>query len=170
MKNLRNFASSPVLNLETMEDQFPNQQEKLWRRQLSGAERAELRGQPEMELEAQLTDALAHLSSAPVPSNFTARVMAAIELEDRRSARVPGRRWNWHALLPRLAVGTAVLLFVGLGLQQHQVSQRRAEMRQSLSVVASATAPSVEVLENLEVIQRMSQTTHADTELLVDLQ
>ncbi|MGA2244282.1 MAG: hypothetical protein ABSH48_04705 [Verrucomicrobiota bacterium] len=155
-----------------MENLSPEQREKLWRRSLSGANRQAARGQPEVELEARLTDALAQLRNAPVPSNFTARVMAAIDLEDAPAARSGGWRWNWHALLPRVAVAMAIVLFAGLGFQRYQVAQRRAELDRTLSVVAGASAPvpSMEVLENLDAIQRMGQSSHADTELLADLQ
>jgi len=155
-----------------MDNQSPAERERLWRRPVSGAERAAWRGQPELELEARLTEALAQLPDAAVPSNFTARVMASIDLEETRSARARGWRWNWHVLLPRMAVTTAIVLFTGLGFQQYQVSHRRTELARTVSLVASATVPvpSAEVLENLDVIQRMGQTSHADTELLTDLQ
>ena len=39
------------------------------------------------KLEARLTEALAKISDAPVPSNFTARVLAAIELEEAQAER-----------------------------------------------------------------------------------
>jgi hypothetical protein len=98
--------------------------------------------------------------------------MGAIELEDARAARSTGWWWNWHALLPRVAVAAAVLLFAGLGFQQHQVSERRAEMARSLSMVASASAgaPSMAVLADLDAIQRLSRSVPADTELIADLQ
>lgn len=154
-----------------MEHHRPEQRESLWRRKFSVAERASLSGQPELELEARLTEALARLPNAPVPSNFTARVLAAIELEEARSARSQGWHWNWRWFLPRFAVVTAVLLFAGLGFQQHGLARQRAEMARSLALAASArTVPSVEALENLEAIQRMSQPAQADTELLAALQ
>ena len=130
-----------------------------------------MRGQPGLVLEARLTEALAQLPNAPVPSNFTARVLAAVDLEEAQSVRSQGRRWNWHWLLPRLAVATAVLLFAGLGIQHHVLVQNRAELARSLSLMAHAsTVPSVDVLENLDVIQRISQPAQADTELLAALQ
>ena len=154
-----------------MEHQSSEPQELLWRRKLSGAERAALRGQPELELEARLTEAMARLPNAPVPTNFTARVLAAIELEEARSARAKGWRWNWHSFLPRFAAAAAVLLLAGLGVQRYELARERAEMTRSLSLVASArTVPSVEALENLEVIQRMSQPAQADAELLAALE
>jgi hypothetical protein len=158
-----------------MDHYTPEQREALWRRKLPDAERAELRGQPELELEARLTEALTQLPDSPVPSNFTARVLEAIELEEARSARAAGNRgwrWNWHALLPRFAVAGAVLFFAGFGVQHHhELALHRAEMARSLSLVASANVvPSVAALEDLETIQRMSQPAHADTELLAALQ
>jgi len=147
-----------------MENPFPESHESLWRRRLPAADQAKLHGQPELELEARLTEALARLPQAPVPSNFTARVLAAIELEEARATRKTWTwRWNWHAILPRFAAATAVLLVAGLGIQRYETGQHRAQLARSLSVVASAqTVPSVEALENLEVIQRMSQPAHAD--------
>jgi negative regulator of sigma E activity len=157
-----------------MDDHFPEQREGLWRRKLSAAERAELRAQPELELEARLTEALAQLPDSPVPSNFTARVLEAIDLEEARMARSApsqGWRWSWHSLLPRVAVTCAVLLFAGFGLQHHELARHRIEMARSLSVVATASAvPSLDALENLDAIQRMSQPARADTELLAALQ
>ena len=70
-----------------------------------------------------------------------------------------------------MAVTAAVLVFAGVGLQQHAAGLRQAEMVKSLSTVASAQAmPSVEALNNFDAIQRMSQSGHADTELLAALQ
>jgi hypothetical protein len=167
----RNFARRVVLYQKAMQNRNPEPNESLWRRKTTAAERAGLRGQPELEMEARLTDALARLKDPPAPSNFTARVMAAIELEEAQAARLQGRRWNWRFFLPRLAVTAAVVLFAVVGLQEHEAGQRRVEMTRSLSQVASAEAvPSVEVLKNFDAIQRMSQSGHADTELLAALQ
>jgi negative regulator of sigma E activity len=153
-----------------MDHQAPEPHESLWR-PLTASERAKLHGQPDLELEARLTEALARLDPVPVPSNFTARVMDAVELEEARSSRASKWRWNWHALLPRVAVAMALLLFAGLGVQHYEVSQQRSELASSLSQVASSRAvPSVDALENLDAIQRMSQSARADTELLSDLQ
>ncbi len=60
-----------------------------WRRKLTGAEEAELRAwlaahpdaQADWEAEAGLNAALGRLPDAPVPSNFTARVLQAVERE-----------------------------------------------------------------------------------------
>lgn len=156
-----------------MEHQSPEQREALWRRKLTEAERVDLRGQPELELEARLTDALARMSDVPVPSNFTARVLNAVDLEEAQTARTTQSkwwRWDWHALLPRMAVAMAALLFAGIGFQRHEAAVHRAEMAKSLSMVASARIPNLDALNDFDAIQRMSQSTHADTELIADLQ
>ena len=90
-KDFRNFTRRPVFNLKRWKTNLHNPGEALWRRKLSEAGRNALRAQPELELEARLTAALAKIPDAPVPSNFTARVLAAIELDEaRRRGRAAG--------------------------------------------------------------------------------
>jgi hypothetical protein len=153
-----------------MENNPSNPGESLWRRKLSDAERACLRTRPELELEARLTDALAKMPDAPVPSNFTARLLDAIDLEEARAARSRGWTWNWRALFPRLAVAAAVLIFAGISIQRYEIRSQRAELAKNLMLVASAQLPSTDALENLDAIQRMGQSSHADGELLAALQ
>jgi negative regulator of sigma E activity len=149
-----------------MENKPSDSSETLWRRKLSAAGRAGLRTQPELAMEAQLTDALAKIPDASVPSNFTARVLAAIELEEAQAARSVWR-WNWHSLLPRVAVATAVLVFAGVSLQRYETNSHRAALARSVVLLAtSQPLPSVDALENLDAIQRMSHPAHADEELL----
>ena len=149
-----------------MENKHSGSSASLWRRKLSAAERAGLRTQPELAIEAQLTDALAKIPDASVPSNFTARVLAAIDLEDAESARSVWR-WNWHSLLPRVAVATAVLVFAGVSIQRYETNSHRIALAKNVALVAAAQPlPSVDALENLDAIQRMGQPAHADEELL----
>ena len=155
-----------------MNNQPDNLRESLWRRKLSDAERAALDTTPELQLEARLTDALTKLSDAPVPSNFTARILAAIELEEAQAARsAQGRTWNWRRLWPRLAVATAVLIFAGVSIQRYETNSHRFTLAKNVAMVAVAhPLPSADVLENLDAIQRMSQSGRADGQLLADLQ
>jgi negative regulator of sigma E activity len=154
-----------------MNHQPDNLRESLWRRKLSAAERAALRAQPELELDARLTDALAQISNAPVPSNFTARVLAAIEREAAPAPRPRGWALNWHALWPRVAVAAAVLIFAGMSLRHYEANSQRIALAKNVALVAAAQPlPSVDALENLDAIQRMSQSARADGELLADLQ
>jgi hypothetical protein len=153
-----------------MDNESSDVRESLWRRRPTAAERQELRGRPDLELEGRLTDALGKMDDAPVASNFTARVLAEIEREEAQSARA-GWRWNWRVFLPRMAVAAAVLFFAGIGIQRHEISSHRMALAKNVAMVAeSHPAPSVDALENLDVIVRMGQSAHADGELLADLQ
>ena len=154
-----------------MENRPSNFSEWLWRRKPAATERAGLRAEPDLELEARLTEALTRLPDAPVPSNFTARVLDAIEFEEKQAARLRQPAWNWRAWLPRLAVVGAILVFTGVGYQRYKTEAQRASLVKKVALVTAAQpVPSVEALENLDAIQRMSQPARADTELLADLQ
>lgn len=147
-----------------------NHQECLWRGKLSEAERAELLARTDLAEDARLTAALLKMPDAPVPSNFTARVLEAIELDQNRKARTHVWRWNWRALWPRLTVATAVLIVAGVSIQRYEANARRADLAKNLALVASAQSPGVDALENLETIQQMSRSAHADGDLLAALQ
>jgi negative regulator of sigma E activity len=124
----------------------------------------------DLKLEARLSQALARLPDAAVPSNFTARVMQAVELEESREARRWSFAWNWHALLPRIAVTAAVVLFAGLTLHHYELNSRRTALALNVALIAgSQPLPSVDALKNFDAIQRMSQP-RADEELLALMQ
>ena len=153
-----------------MKDQSSDERESLWRRTPSEAGRAELSARPELELDARLTEALARVPEVPVSSNFTARVLMAIDLEE---AGASGRNWhwNWRSLLPRVAVAAAILIFAGLSLQRYEAHAHRLELAKNVAMIAATPPPpSVDVLENLDAIQRMGASAHADGELLAALQ
>ncbi len=125
----------------------------------------------DLEFEARLSKALARLPDALVASNFTARVMQAVELEESRLSRKWNFRWNWHVLLPRVAVAMALMVFTGLTIRHFEQNTHRAALARSVAFVAgNQSLPSVETLKNFDVIERMSQTQHADEELLALLQ
>ncbi len=148
--------------------------ESLWRGKPTEAVRAELRAQPEaadLKLEADLSEMLSRMPPAPVASNFTERVMQAIELEEARHSQSRGRLWNWRSLMPRMAIASVVLVFAGVMWQQHEQTVHRAALALSVaSVAGNQPLPSVEALKNFDTIQRMSQPQHADEELLALLQ
>ena len=148
-----------------------NPREALWRRELSAAERAGLHPHSELELEMRLTDALAKIPDAPVPSNFTVRVLDAVEREELRAVRSRGWTLNWRLLWPRVAVVAAVLIFAGVSLQRYEThSQRTLLAKNVVRLAGSQPLPSVDALENLDAIQRMSQSVRADGDLLAALQ
>jgi len=154
-----------------MEDNSSNLRELLWRRKLSGAERAGFSGQAALDLESRLTAALSNIYDVPVPSNFTSWVLVAVDLEEARVVRA--RHWtlNWRLLWPRVAAVAAILFFAGVGYQRYETHSHRAALAKNVLLLArSQPLPSVEVLENLDAIQRMSLPARADGELLAALQ
>jgi hypothetical protein len=117
-------------------------------------------------LQNELRELLSRLPDAPVASNFTARVMRQIDLEEPRRPRKWSFIFNWQRFLPRAAVAAVTILFAGLVLQQHELNVHRAAFDQNVALVAQTPMPSVEALKNFDAIQRMSQPAHADEELL----
>lgn len=155
--------------------------ELLWRRSLSEAERAQWRAwleahpaaREEWELECALTETLSRLPDAPVPSNFTARVLDAVEREELSpaAARMPARLARfWRHWLPRFAVA-ALLLGAGVFFHYRHQAQQRAELRRSLTLIAGMPAvPSPQALEDFEVVRHLSRTPPWDEELLALMQ
>ena len=152
---------------KAMENNSSNLRESIWRRQPTSDE---LRANPDLVIEAHLTEALKKIPAASVPSNFTARLLDAIELDEKVAAR-SAYRWSWRSLFPRLAVATALLVFIGISVQRYETNSHHQQIAKSVAMVAHANLlPSVDALENLDAIQRMSQSAHADGELLAVMQ
>jgi hypothetical protein len=150
------------------------QRELLWRGRLTDAERARAAGRPEalaeLELEARLTEALAQLPAASVSSNFTARVLQAIDREEAQS-RAPAWRWSWPGWLPRVTATALVLVCAALSWERYELFAQRSAIAHSVAQVAESSAlPGVEALNNYDAIQRMSQAQPADEKLLALLQ
>jgi hypothetical protein len=122
------------------------------------------------KLQNELRELLARLPDAPVPSNFTARVLQMVELEESRRPRKWTFNWDLRALLPRAAVATIAICFAGFVVRQHEINGQRAAFAKNVALVAAAQPlPSVEALKNFDTIQRMSQP-RADDELLALMQ
>jgi anti-sigma factor RsiW len=147
-----------------------------WRRSLTEAEQAELHAwlaahpeaQAEAEADTALSQALAKLPDAPVPSNFTARVLQTIERETATAERAVTKSsapW-WRILFPRIAVTTAVV-GVGLIAYRHNQAVKQEELADAAKnlVTVAGTAPLSDpvVIEDFDVIRQMSQ---ADDSLL----
>jgi len=148
--------------------------EKRWRHKLTASEEASVHAwlaqhpesRADWDLETQLTQALETLPDAPVPSNFTARVLQAVEREaaapKRSMSRVP---WFVRVLLPRAAVA-ALILGGMLTYRAHNTAQR-AELMQSVKAVAGVSSlPSPEILQDFDTIRQMPASTGPDPELI----
>lgn len=118
-----------------------------------------------------LLDALLHkLPNKPVASNFTFRVLQAVERELVGNA-LPVSAW-WEIfrhpiqLLPRLAVATLALCLGLFSFQRYEVVAQ-VHMAESVSAVAQVSSlPTPDVLQDFETVRRLSQTPPADEELL----
>jgi len=152
--------------------------EASWRRKLTEPEQTMLRAylaanpgeRADWEMESALNTALTRLPDVSVPSNFTARVLQAVEREESRP-HFWDWSWNWHQLLPRVAVAAVVITFTGLAVHHHDIYTQRTALVKSVALVTEGQAvPSPEALENFDAIRRMSQPQHADEELLALMQ
>lgn len=153
--------------------------EAAWRRPLTDAEKSKLRAwlaanpdaSADWAAEQQISRAVRRLPDAPVPSNFTARVMQAVERETAATERAARRSW-WRSFgwIPRLATACAVLGLSVVSMHQYQTTKRE-RMAQSVAALAEvASMPSPEVLQDFDTICRLGQTPPADEELLALLQ
>ena len=156
----------------------PKLRESAWRRPLTEAEQAVLsaylaanpEARADWERESALNTALHQLPDVAVPSNFTARVLDAVEREEAQ-AHGWSWHWNWHRLVPRAAFAAVMLSFAGLAVHHHEIYRQRVALVKSVALVTRGQSlPSTEALENFDAIRRMSQPQHADDELLTLMQ
>jgi hypothetical protein len=124
--------------------------------------------EPSQDVQGQLRGLLSRLPDAPVASNFTARVLQAVEVEDLRRFRWHFPQWNWRIFFPRMATVAVVAGFAAVGFHRYELSVQRQKLAQAVALVAaSQPAPSVDALRNFDAIQRMSgQAARPDNELL----
>jgi len=146
-----------------------------WRRELTGAEQAELRAwlaaHPEAvaqwQEETALNSLLEQLPNAPVSNNFTARVMQDIEREAMAAERQHVQKPHWwqRVLLPRLAFG-AVLL-AGLFMYRHNVTIKTERLTAPLVAFGDTKELlSVDVLQDFNSIAQLGPRVQPDMELL----
>jgi len=142
-----------------------------WRRKLSPSEEAELRAwlakhpecQTDWESETALSSALGQLPDAPVASNFTARVLEAVEREER-TERSPARLLL--RFLPRLGFA-ALAACLGFFAYAQTIAARHAGYAQSVEAVSDISPVlSPEILENYEAIRAMNRAPSPDEQLL----
>ena len=160
------------------EAEYQALRETAWRRPLTADEQARLdawlfthpQAQADWELEAGLNCRIAQLPDAPVPSNFTARVLQAL---DRQPAPVTlrptplARLWQWFRLpAPRIAWALLLAAAAGFAYHHHRANARN-EMAKALTVLAQVTALSdPAVLQDFEAIQRLGQAAPNDDDAL----
>jgi len=144
-----------------------------WRRPLTDAEQTELRAwlaahpeaQADWQDEAALNTILRELPEAPVPTNFTARVLQEIERDTAAESKRANfwRSLDWSPWLPRTAAtGLAVVLVV----MSLEFRARFERTKMGRSVAAMTAAPPPEMLKDFESIKRLEAAPVADKELL----
>ena len=163
-----------------MNDPLPNQLRDLsWRRKLTEAEEAQWRTilaahpefQADWEQDTGLSQLLEQLPNVPVASNFTSRVLRAVEREamGRSPMTTVWSRWRWSSWgwLPKAVVAAFAVSIGLLGYHQYRVALR-AQIAQSLPKVSSVVSlSSPEVWENFHAINQLNRTPpQADRELL----
>jgi ferric-dicitrate binding protein FerR (iron transport regulator) len=152
-----------------------------WRRKLTGAEEAELRAwlaahpeaQADWRTEAGLNSALGRLPDVPVPSNFTARVLQAVEREaaaELRRGEPQWQFWRRRRWLPGAAFA-AVILGAGLFSYHQFHAARLREYVNSVAAVSDVSSlPSPEVLKDFDAIRASSPRPLPDEQLLAVLE
>jgi anti-sigma factor RsiW len=153
--------------------------ESSWRRKLTDAEEAQLRArlaahpeaQADWEAEAELNEALGRVPEVPVPSNFTARVLQAVERENAAQAR--GHELNWRrwlrGWLPKAALA-AILLVAALffvGRSHHAAAPELGKILTAVSVGKSPAGP--EALQDFDTVRAYTISAGPDEELLAVL-
>lgn len=145
-------------------------------RKLTAAEQAELSAwlagyadrQADWDAESRLSEILKRLPDVPVPSNFTARVLQAVEREATAAGKPQrsGAKWFFRLLVPRMAVAAVIFGVALLTYQEHEAAKRE-QLVQGVQVVAGVSSlPSPEILQDFDTIRQMSSTPGADPELI----
>src|ERR1019366_9306823 len=101
--------------------------------------------------EAGLGEVLSCLPDAPVPTNFTARVLTAIERESEGSRReTSGWTWRGRRLLPKAAVAAVVAAIGLISYERHAATQRAVLARNVATVADVAAVPNPDLMQDFE--------------------
>lgn len=151
-----------------------------WRRPLTASEQVELRkwlaahpeAQAEVEADEMLNAALVKLPDAPMPSNFTARVLQRIGQEaaaERRSAPSQHSSKWWRAFLPRFAVATVLVVGGAIAYRGSVAKQNQALVKTAQEVAAIESFSDPTVMADFDVIASLSPAAAAVDENLLAL-
>jgi anti-sigma factor RsiW len=166
------------MNVKMNDADFQNLKEINWRRRLTAVEEEKLNQliarHPELqerwEQEAALGRLLQRLPAAPVSSNFTSRVLQAVQRAPTRRQRPGWRLWLPSGWMPRAALALAM---AGCGLfsfREYQLVHRAQVAREVAGASRLASLPPVEWLKDFETIDRLNKVKVADDDLLIALQ
>ena len=164
-----------------------------WRRELTESERrkylklsssSENEFWSQLEQEETLTQTLVSLPPASLASNFTSRVLQAVQLETNRTrtrTQTTNRTLNWFHLFQKnwIAQFAALLMLVAItfasvtGFQSYQRQQiaRSLEVMSDVASIAEVDwLKDFEMIRSLSVADRLSTTLESDAALLAALQ
>lgn len=154
-------------------EKFPHEQ--VWRRNPAASGRTgpqtrlatDPQARAERALEMALTSMLDRLPPVPIPSNFTSRILQAVEREKADQTLKPaGLRPGWRSWFPRAAFAGLLLGTGGIVYHQIIIGKRLALARDVAAISQSGLWPAPEVLQDFDTIQQINPTPAADTELL----
>ena len=171
--------------MKSVNDDMPNfdsqeMDELAWRGVLTPAQQARLRqflaahpqARSQWESEAALTRALNRLPSAPVPSNFTALVLQAVQ-------RAPARRAWWRQMdpgswfpagwRPRAALAATMVCLSLLTVREYQTLQRQRMARDLASVGSLASLQPVDCLRDFQTIENLNRVKVAPDDDLLEV-
>src|SRR5882762_3250969 len=160
------------------ESEYINLCEIAWRRPLTAEEKAGLESyllvhpeaQTDWEEEMLLKQLVLTLPDVPVSSNFTARVLQTVELEELQARRtLESAPWfrRIRLWLPRLAVAGLVIGLGGLSYQQYHLHSLREKAGAVKMVTGIAsTLPDMQMWQDFDAIAKLSQPTASQDEIL----
>lgn len=165
------------MNNENMNESGYNQlKQKSWVEPLSTEEAAEIRqylADPELqqdwEDDVALTAALKRLPNVPVSSNFTARVMIAVEREEAQAERTST---SWRAFwrfgwIPKFAIAITMFCLGTLSFHEYQLASQAKFVKEVRQVAEAAPIPQINWLKDFDTINRMGKVQVADNDLLM---
>jgi hypothetical protein len=124
------------------------------------------------EEERALSRAVAELPDVPVSSNFTSRVLQAIDLDESAEERTKVARPWLRTFLPRFTWAAVAALLAFFGVHEWRAVQQ-AKMAKDVWYITKdlKRVPEPEILQDFEVINSLRTTPVAsDDELLIALQ
>jgi hypothetical protein len=149
--------------------------ELAWRRPLTAEELARLanclREHPDRRAEWQADLALAavlrQLPERPAPSNLTARILAEVDrLESAKTSRPATTPIGWPRWL-RWSLGASMaVVLLGGGLHWRQQQQQAAALVKLAKATEASAVPSMDALQNFDVILKIHPEAQADLQLL----
>jgi len=164
------------------ESEYQYWRETGWRRPLHADEEARLQSylashpeaRTDWESEVGLSQWLGQLPDAPLPSNFTAQVLQAVDREEAAARRRVSLGERWAQLVrravPRLAWACVILALAILGIRQHQIYTHDKMAKGLIQVTEAADLKDPAVFKDFEAILRLGQMPPpADVELDVAL-